>query len=465
VDLFLITKDDNKAMELLKHIYEVVKVNVEKHAEEERYKRIDVLKTTRTITIKTSWKTFQVVTTLFESPLEVLVGFDVDCGCVATLDGKTAVTSKRGLLSLQKRYNLWLADLRPSVVAERRYQKRLLKYSKKGYAVLALNADWSTLPNLDGRKIQDTEGLVTLALMDRLATLYPSTESHSNHLFTSGIEECIHGGDSWYKTCHKKLPQSESKPDDRINWIQPIEWLSKGVYQDIERGQHTRAMSLNVPLDFDRWAYVPKEGEGGPNGKEIPSDPSGPQHDSRDPLTIDKLPFFKKEYELSNQDGIEIPECQCGHACTIKASKRAGPNHGRRFFCCRNSLTNSSCNFFQWEGSSLSFGELRALRLRDRVSLDEVTGGIEALTLDTSKLLFAIASCFKSGRITAAQRATLKEYVLSDSSADKEKEEEEEEGARDKLHFILESFAAHQSLDQLGSQLSQFCSSVSTPVV
>lgn len=72
----------------------------------------------------------QIIKRLYQSPAEVILGFDVDSCCIlTTLDNKTYVT-ERGYYSLKTGYNVMNFDrMSPS------YEYRLAKYNKRGFAI------------------------------------------------------------------------------------------------------------------------------------------------------------------------------------------------------------------------------------------------------------------------------------------------------------------------------------------
>lgn len=453
VDMYVTTRNEEEANKILKHIHSVIIGNVE-HEAEERYRKVEVVATRRTVSIRTAWKVFQVVTTLYSSSLEILIGFDVDSGCVGTSDGVVAVSTKRGALAMRKRYNFWMLSLRPTLAFEGRYQKRLLKYSHKGFGVLASNIDWSKIPLLEGKRPDTLKGIALLALFDR-ATLsaYRSAPRSEQHLFATGIEECIHGGDSWCHYCHKLLPHEESDAKSRISVADPLKWERVNVSrQDFDGGVQIRTFAHlpEVPTEFDGGVYdqlnkaatSPKKSEE-TNSSNVSS---SPPEESAAPVPM-----------LSWEAGIETPLCYCGTACKMRMSKKEGPNYRRRFFSCIGSQTDSSCKFFLWEGATLPYDQERALRLRKTAHIDHLTQGFaEGSLMDTSKQLLAIASCFKSGRLTQQNRIFLKDLVLGSSQhADQESP----------IAPIFADYAEHFDIDELSRQLTDYCKTINTPAV
>lgn len=444
VDMYVTTRDETDANRILKHIHSVITTNASKVAEE-RYRKVEVVMTRRTISIHTVWKVFQVVTTLFSAPLEILIGFDVDSGCVGTSDGITAVSTKRGALAMRKRYNFWMLSLRPNLAFEGRYQKRLLKYSNKGFGVLASGIDWTKVPLLDGKRADELKGIALLALYDRKALAHSnSTPRSEQHVFATGIEECIHGGDSWCHYCHKKLPHEEADAKSRISVAEPLKWERINVSrQDFDDGVQIRSFAHlpDVPLSFDEHVYSHL------NKKTEAKSQTGDEKNANEEQGSDEpapAPIL-----LSHQPGIETPVCYCGTPCKMRMSKKEGPNHRRRFFCCVGSQTEHSCKFFMWEGASLPYDQERALRLRTTAHIDHLTQGFaEPSLMDTSKQLLAIASCFKSGRLSDRHRKLLKDLVLTNSTQSKEEPT---------VSPIFSDYAEHFDIDELSRQLTEYC--------
>jgi len=71
----------------------------------------------------------QIVLRLYSSPAEILMGFDIDSCCVG-FDGETVWALPRCRRAILKGYNL--VDLTRRSLT---YEIRLLKYSKRGFAV------------------------------------------------------------------------------------------------------------------------------------------------------------------------------------------------------------------------------------------------------------------------------------------------------------------------------------------
>lgn len=477
-------RSEEEANRVFQHIHSVISTNAARLAPEERYKSVTLKATARTVSIVTVWKVFQVITSLYCSPLEVLAGFDLDCVCVGTLDGVNAVATKRGKISLSKRYNLWMLSFRRGLAYEGRYQKRLLKHSKKGFGVLVSGVDWSKLPNLSGVSSKELEGVALLAYFDRMTLSRPSSNErrYDKHVFASGIEECIHGGDAWCHYCHKKLPHHEADEKERLSLANPIKWERQNltrqdfeVHDGVAKQIRSFAFMRDVDSDFEDGVYSQKQ-----NDKDSSDTSIGTETTSKESLDKPKSEIeieSKQENQnsgfsasnegepdsnafenarnlLSDSPGVEIPQCYCGIPCKMRSCTKTGKNFRRRFFSCMNSQSADSCQFFLWEGSTATYDQLKAQRKKDNPHVDRLTEALAEINLlDTSKHLLAIASCYKSGRISDRQRTILKDAILSQhASTDVE----------ETLIPIFADYANHFDLDLLAGQLADYCNSTSS---
>lgn len=122
-----------------------------------------VVRTTNSVTLSFGWpfRNIQIVLRIYQSPAEILLGFDVDC-CSVGFDFERVWATPRAIRSIKKRYNLVNPTRRSTS-----YELRLLKYSKRGFGVM--------VPHLDGRRIdsnlyqksfQSVQGLARLLLYD-----------------------------------------------------------------------------------------------------------------------------------------------------------------------------------------------------------------------------------------------------------------------------------------------------------
>ena len=108
--------------------------------------------------------TVQVVLRLYDSPAEVLLGFDVDCACVG-FDGKEIWALPRSVRALKHGMNI----LNPLHAWPNRatYEYRLTKYASRGFGVAVpgleeTRIDWRAV---NGASLGDLKGLARLAKM------------------------------------------------------------------------------------------------------------------------------------------------------------------------------------------------------------------------------------------------------------------------------------------------------------
>lgn len=99
----------------------------------------DVVRTHRAITILNAYpyRHVQIILRLYKSPAEVLMGFDIDSCCIG-YDGTDVWCMERFRRALTKRFNLVNISRRSLT-----YETRLLKYSKRGFAVAVPDLDKS----------------------------------------------------------------------------------------------------------------------------------------------------------------------------------------------------------------------------------------------------------------------------------------------------------------------------------
>jgi hypothetical protein len=143
VDIFVHTKDPHEATRIARRIWYALSVDHEQW----------VIVRARGVITMHSWiqevmgEKIQVVLRLYESPVEVLLGFDCDCCCCA-YDGSTVWITQRCLHALRSGLNI-LNPLhawpnKPS------YEFRLAKYAYRGFSV--------AVPGLDQKRV-DYEGI------------------------------------------------------------------------------------------------------------------------------------------------------------------------------------------------------------------------------------------------------------------------------------------------------------------
>ena len=159
IDLFIYGLSPFQANEKLKHIHEIVKRNTNGSG--------TVIRSSHAITIlgEFPYRHTQVILRIYQSPAEILMGFDIDCCCVG-FNGSTVYALPRARRALTKQYNL--VDLSRRSLT---YETRLQKYSKRGFEVKIPSLDQSKVSEyLYHRNISDVTGLAKLLIMDRIQT-------------------------------------------------------------------------------------------------------------------------------------------------------------------------------------------------------------------------------------------------------------------------------------------------------
>ena len=130
IDLFIYDLDLENAKLKIDHIINAIK---QKASDLKYVINIYVFDTRKVLQV-------QIILRLYDSLAQVLVGFDVDCCCVA-YDGKNLITTDRGFNALKYRVNVANLNRRsPS------YENRLIKYSTRGFDVVT-NFDYKAIYN------------------------------------------------------------------------------------------------------------------------------------------------------------------------------------------------------------------------------------------------------------------------------------------------------------------------------
>ncbi|KAF0973353.1 hypothetical protein FDP41_008560 [Naegleria fowleri] len=124
IDLFLYALTQEDAENKIRHIYSIIKKNV-------KGKNILVTRTKFAITFSVrDYPQVQVVTRIYKSPAETLIGFDIDSCCIG-YDGNKVWALPRFARALSKRYNLVDVERMSTT-----YERRLRKYAARGFSVL-----------------------------------------------------------------------------------------------------------------------------------------------------------------------------------------------------------------------------------------------------------------------------------------------------------------------------------------
>jgi hypothetical protein len=125
IDLFLTTRDPDVALETILEVYRRLRRAVPPSCP------IEILRSPNSVTFLPPWpyRAIQVVSRLYHSAAQVLLGFDLDCCCVA-YDGKSVLALPRALRALRRGYNL-VDPSRQSLT----YENRLMKYARRGFTI------------------------------------------------------------------------------------------------------------------------------------------------------------------------------------------------------------------------------------------------------------------------------------------------------------------------------------------
>lgn len=180
VDLFVCCRTPSEATSIARRVYYALAVNDESWV---------ISRTRGVISINQyeGWGEFsekvQVVLRLYDSPSEVLMGFDVDCCCCA-YDGNNVWVTRRWLFAMQHGSN-FLNSLHawPNKAS---YELRLAKYAYRGYSVVVPGLD-TKLVKADITKVllQDLKGLARLLkVSDGMTTPIPMRRfpEHPRHV-------------------------------------------------------------------------------------------------------------------------------------------------------------------------------------------------------------------------------------------------------------------------------------------
>lgn len=124
IDLFIITRDPEKAVEAILELHKRIKKKTD-------HITFNVIRTQNSITfdLPRPYRRIQIILRLYHSIQHVLMGFDVDCCCVG-YDGKSVVATERGARAIQYQYNL-VDTTRLSTT----YENRMIKYAKRGFLI------------------------------------------------------------------------------------------------------------------------------------------------------------------------------------------------------------------------------------------------------------------------------------------------------------------------------------------
>ena len=158
IDLFIYGLSPFEANQKLNHIYNIVKKNSNSLG------NLSVIRSSHAITIlgEFPYRHVQIILRIYQSPAEILMGFDIDCCCFG-YNGSRVYCLPRSYRSITKQYNL--IDLSRRSLT---YETRLQKYSKRGFSVkfpsdIRFNLQ-NVNENLYHRHVQEVKGLAKLLI-------------------------------------------------------------------------------------------------------------------------------------------------------------------------------------------------------------------------------------------------------------------------------------------------------------
>eukprot|EP00727_Mastigamoeba_balamuthi_P011317 m51a1_g6808 hypothetical protein (783) ;mRNA; r:256090-258827 len=184
IDLFVCgLTSESDANDKLRHIHEVVSRNLASQG----LAAPEVVRTHRAVTILADYpaRHVQVILRLYHSPAEVLLGFDVDC-CSIGFDGDRLWATERFRHAHNKSRNV----VNPTRFSGN-YESRLLKYSKRGYAVAVPDLDKTRVDaELFYKPIKTLKGLARLLVYE----YYRINPNRRNVSYSSALRRMLKVG-------------------------------------------------------------------------------------------------------------------------------------------------------------------------------------------------------------------------------------------------------------------------------
>ncbi|CAG8569665.1 18096_t:CDS:10 [Rhizophagus irregularis] len=165
IDLFIYGLDEEAAKQKMIEIYEAVCNSIPWAVACFRSKHCV------TILSQYPYRHIQIILRLYNSPSEILTGFDVDCCCVG-FDGKNVWALPRAHQAIIKQCNtVDLTRRSPS------YEMRLVKYAERGFEIKVPSLDRSRIdPTIYEKSFEKLNGLARLLVLERLNTPYERFE-------------------------------------------------------------------------------------------------------------------------------------------------------------------------------------------------------------------------------------------------------------------------------------------------
>ena len=200
----------------------------------------------------------QIIKRLYQSPSEIIHGFDIDCSCILlTMDKKIFIT-ERGLYSLKNQTNFINFDkLSPS------YEDRLYKYYKRGFSMWIPEIQFFKQNFItDFRPYQRLEGSLKLYYNLLNGKKYTkSLSDYSNQESTFDDIQQIY--DIKFKTLnpHEQISSTFNKTvhDDIKNWYVETNFVNYEYPPFLEKGNIHEIFESDIILGTNiRQSYFPK---------------------------------------------------------------------------------------------------------------------------------------------------------------------------------------------------------------
>ncbi|KAF9460934.1 hypothetical protein BDZ94DRAFT_1264751 [Collybia nuda] len=157
VDLFLWGMDTAQAEKKINAIYEAVRDSVPWD--------VTCVRTKHTISIHSQYpyRSVQIVLRLYQSPAEIMAGFDIDAPC-CFYNGERVYANPRAIVAMMRQCNtVDMTRRSPS------YEVRLAKYSGRGFEVYVPTLERGNIdPTIYERSIARIEGLARLLVLEKL---------------------------------------------------------------------------------------------------------------------------------------------------------------------------------------------------------------------------------------------------------------------------------------------------------
>ena len=175
IDLFLTTRDADRALRTLFLLYKRIRRMVPGSH------RIEFLRTEQSVSFILPWpyRKIQVITRLYHSVEQILLGFDIDC-CSFAYDGKKVVSIPRAVRAVQTRCNT-VDPSRQSIT----YESRLFKYAKRGFKIAIPGAEVEPHIRAITQKIDDAQNMrlyLSLSGLQLLLGMLYAAESRDRDL-------------------------------------------------------------------------------------------------------------------------------------------------------------------------------------------------------------------------------------------------------------------------------------------